>query len=93
MSVTIKKIAFERQDLRRLWLALGAIELLDNASLSAISKMLDMQMSTLQKVIDRLNSDQLPGLVISVSDGIYSVTSWGVIDRQAVIEYTQNNIN
>ena len=85
------KIEFERQDLRRLWLVLGAIEKLESPLLSPLSKVLDMQISTIQKVIERINSDQLPDVEISVSEGRYTVESWGVLNRQKIIEYFEEN--
>ena len=87
----MKNIKFERQDLRRLWLVLGAIEYLETATLGNISKHLGIQMSTLQKVLERIGSEQLPGTELSVSAGEYYVESWGVVDKSAIIQFHEIN--
>ncbi len=85
------KITFERQDLRRLWLVLGAIESLEVPTLTAISSKLDMQVSTVQKVIDRINSEQLPGVRVIVTQGTYRIKSWGILDMNQTLRFYLNN--
>ncbi len=85
------KITFERQDLRRLWLVLGAIESLDQPTLTSISAKLEMQVSTVQKVIDRINSEQLPGVRVIVAHGVYSIKSWGILEMNKIVRFYLNN--
>lgn len=87
----MKNIVFERQDLRRIWLVLGAIESSKKPTLSELSKVLDMQMSTLQKVIERINSMQMPDTIIAEDNGKYIVESWGVANKRAIIEFYNKN--
>lgn len=74
-------IEFERQDLRRMWLMLGAISVLDSPSLAVISKELGINMTTLIKVAERINSPQLIGTEIAVVDRVYSIISWGIVTQ------------
>ena len=80
-------IELEKQDLRRTWLTLGAIESLDAPTLARLAEALEIQMSTLQKVIARINSPQLPGVDLVVEEGVYRVASWGILDQRSVTDW------
>ena len=81
---------FERIDLRRTWLVLGAIQSLKKPTVTSISKQLGFTKGTVQKIILNLNSDQYPGLEISVEDAICQVEKWGVVNPEIIEDFYIN---
>lgn len=67
------------KDLRRLWILLGAMDVLQPATLTSLHNDLGWSVSTIQRLIERLNSDQLPGIVVSNKDDVLKVTHWGIL--------------
>lgn len=67
------------KDLRRLWIILGAMESLQPATLTSLHNDLGWSVSTIQRLIERLNSEQLPGVVITSTDDNLKVDAWGIL--------------
>lgn len=75
---------FERIDLRRSWLVLGAIQNTEKPTVTSIAKVLDFSKSTVQRIIENLNSPQYPCLEIKLNGAICSVENWGVINSEII---------
>lgn len=71
------------KDLRRLWIVLGAMEYLQPATLTSLHNDLGWSVSTIQRLIERLNSDQLPGVVVSYTDDHLRIENWGILVNQS----------
>lgn len=85
------KDQFERQDLRRIWLTLGALSLHESPTLSVLEKATGIGMPTLQKVIARINSDQMVETEVSLNDKVYSISHWGVAKQDVCERYYKNH--
>lgn len=71
------------KDLRRLWIVLGAMEYLQPATLTTLHNDLGWSVSTIQRLIERLNSDQLPGVVVSNAEDHLKIENWGILVNQS----------
>ncbi len=67
------------KDLRRLWILLGALEVHKPTTLTHLQHSLGWQVSTIQRLIERLNSEQLPGITIANAEGKLHVANWGIL--------------
>lgn len=81
---------FERIDLRRTWLVLGAIQNMETPTVTSIAKQLNFSKSTVQKVLKNLSGDQYPKLVISIENAVCSIECWGVINPEIIEEFYIN---
>lgn len=78
---------FERSDLRRSWLVIGAINHLDRPTVTSISHDLGFRKSSVQRVLERLNSKELPGFSISMDGVVISINSWGILNKKIIEEF------
>lgn len=72
------------KDLRRLWIMLGAMESLQPATLTTLHNDLGWSVSTIQRLIERLNSEQLPGVVITYTNDHLKIEDWGILVNQTI---------
>lgn len=72
------------KDLRRLWIILGAMESLQPATLTTLHNDLGWSVSTIQRLIERLNSEQLPGVAVTYTDDHLKVEDWGILVDQTI---------
>ena len=78
---------FDRIDLRRSWLVLGAIQNTENPAVTSIARTLGFSKSTVQRIIENLNSPQYPCLEIGQNGAICNIKDWGVINPEIIEEY------
>ncbi len=75
-------------DMRRVWCVLGAIESLERATLTTLVSALGLPKSSINDVLKKLLSGQVPGLVITKQDAVYSVSEWGeILKKNGVKKY------
>jgi hypothetical protein len=67
------------KDLRRLWIILGEMKSLKPATLTTLHNNLGWSVSTIQRLVERLNSEQLPGIVVAYDDDQLRVSKWGIL--------------
>ncbi len=63
---------------------LGAMESLQPATLTTLHNDLGWSVSTIQRLIERLNSEQLPGVVITYTNDHLKIEDWGILVNQTI---------
>ncbi len=75
-------------DMRRVWCVLGAIETLERATLTTLVDALGLPKSSINDVLKKLLSGQLPGLIIVKTGAVYTVSDWGeLLKKNGVKKY------
>lgn len=65
-----------RGDLNRLWLVLGAIDALEDATLVNITKVVNMPKATVNDSLKKLISGQIIGVKIEKENSKYTIIEW-----------------
>jgi DNA-binding IclR family transcriptional regulator len=80
---------FDRIYLRRTWLVLGAISLLDRPSIASIANSLSFRKSTVQRIVDNFNNGQLLQLEVESYQPELNIKDWGMLNQGIVERYYQ----
>lgn len=79
---------FPPSDARRLFVLLGAIELLERPTQSAIADLTSHQRDAIDEEIDRLREEY--GVVVHKVGEVYHISSWGnILKKNAVKRFIQ----
>lgn len=73
-----------RVDLRRTWLVVGAIDALERPTITSISHQLGFGKSTVQRIVELLERDELIGFEIEVTSAVMTIQSWGVLSPEII---------
>lgn len=78
---------FDRIDLRRTWLVLGAIQNMDRPTVTSMSKQLNFGKSTVQTILENLRGHQYPGLEIHIENAVCKVIKWGILNPEIIEDF------
>ena len=84
MSKEKYSFVFDKTDLRRMWLVLGAIDALQRPTIASISKDLGFGKSTVQSIVRRLYSNELPDFKLIEKEAVLKINNWGIINKKIV---------
>ena len=69
---------------------LGAIQSLKKPTVTSIASRLGFAKSTVQMILENLNSDQYPCTEILIKDAVCSVQNWGISNLEIIEDFYLN---
>lgn len=81
---------FQRGDLNRIWLVIGAIDNLENPTLVNIVKATSMPKPTVNDILKKLMNGQVPSITVEKEEAKYSISKWGNFRKEINLIFKEN---